>query len=58
MGEMGRIYFAAIDTYAQRYEIDGSDFDTFVTFMRALDDEYIAHVTEKQKAEQEKNKQT
>lgn len=58
MGGMGRIYFAAMDTYAQRYEIAGSDFDNFVTFMRALDDEYIAHMNEKQKTEQAKNKTT
>lgn len=56
MGGMGRIYFAAIDIYAARYNIDGSAFDDFVTFIRALDDEYIAHETKKQKAEQAKNK--
>lgn len=58
MGGMGRIYFAAINDYALRYEIVGSAFEDFKTFLRALDDEYIAHVSEKQKAEQTKSKKT
>ena len=56
MGGLGRIYFTAIDRYAARYGIVGSDFDAFLTFVQALDDEYVSHVSEKQKAESEKNK--
>lgn len=51
MGGMGRIYFSAIHQYAVRSEISGSDFDDFLMFLRALDDEFMRHVAEKQKAD-------
>lgn len=50
MGGMGRIYFSAIDRFAERFGIYGSDFDAFLTFIHALDDEFMRHVAEKQKA--------
>lgn len=51
MGEMGRIYWAAIDRYAERHEISGNDFDEFLMFVRVLDDEFMRHLSEKRKAE-------
>jgi hypothetical protein len=56
MGGMGRIYFSAIDKYADRFQITGTDFDAFVIFLRAIDDEYMRHVAEKQEAELKKKK--
>lgn len=51
MGGMGRIYWDAINQYAERHGIIGSVFDDFLTFVRALDDEFMRHVAEKQKAD-------
>lgn len=56
MGGMGRIYFTAIDRYADRFAIVGDAFDAFLTYLRALDDEYLRHMAEKQKAEAAKNR--
>jgi hypothetical protein len=56
MGGLGRIYFTAIERYAARYGIAGSDFDDLLLFLHALDDEYIACMNEKTKAETDKNK--
>lgn len=56
MGGLGRIYFAAIERYATRHEIEGSAFDDFLMFLRAVDDEYVVFVNAKQKAESEKSK--
>lgn len=56
MGGLGGIYFTAIDRYAQRFNICGTAFDNFLMFIRVLDEEYIRHVSEKQKTEQNKNK--
>jgi hypothetical protein len=53
MGGMGRIYFAAIDQYASRYDIAGAAFDDFLRFIRVLDDEFMRHTGEKRKAEAE-----
>lgn len=58
MGGLGRIYFSAIDAYAQRCGIGAEIFDQFLTFMRAIDDEYVAVMTERAKAEMEKNKKS
>lgn len=58
MGGLGRIYFQAINAYAERYGIDGSAFDEFLTFMRAIDDEYMAVQNERAKAEADKHKKT
>lgn len=50
-GGIGRIYFTAIDHYAARFDIAGSDFDFLLLFVRVLDDEYVRHVNaERQKA--------
>lgn len=43
-GGLGRIYFTAIDHYAARFNITGSDFDDLLLFVRVLDDEYIRHM--------------
>lgn len=43
-GGLGRIYFTAIDHYAARYNITGSDFDSLLFLVRVIDDEYISHV--------------
>lgn len=51
MGGLGRIYFRAIDHYARRHGIEGEAFDDLEAFVRALDDEFIRHATEKQKAD-------
>jgi hypothetical protein len=56
MGGMGRIYFSAIDQYAARFGIAGSYFDSLLIFIRAIDDEYIRHVLEKQEADRNKAK--
>jgi hypothetical protein len=56
MGGMGRIYWTAIDRYALRYKIAGEAFESFLLFLRAIDDEYMQHIFEKQKEEQDKRK--
>lgn len=56
MGGMGGIYSTAIDGYAQRHGIEGEDFDNFVTFIRALDTEFLRHISEKRKAQAEADK--
>lgn len=58
MGGLGRIYFASISDYADRYGIAGSDFDDLVTLLRAVDDEYVAFQNEQAKAEADKHKKT
>lgn len=54
MGGLGRIYFTAKDRYAERYGIEGDEFDDFLMFIDAMDEEYVAVSNEKQKAESEK----
>lgn len=56
MGGLGRIYFTAIDRYAARFNITSSDFDNLLTFVRALDDEYLRHMSEQRKVEEAKAK--
>jgi len=51
MGGLGRIYYSAIDRYAERHGIAGSAFDDFLTLVHAMDEEYVAHVTRRQRAE-------
>lgn len=43
----GRIPFAAIDHYAQRYGIEGSGFDLLLTIVGVVDLEYLAIEGEK-----------
>jgi len=50
MGGMGRIYWRAINGYAARHGIAGDAFDDFVTFIRALDDEFLQHMRDKRPA--------
>lgn len=56
MGGLGRIYYTAISAYAADHGIAGSGFHDFVTFITAMDDEYVAYSNELAKAESEKNK--
>jgi len=56
MGGLGRIYFSAIDRYAERHGIAGSAFDDFLTLVQAMDEEYVAHVTRKQRADADPTK--
>lgn len=55
MGGLGRIYFTAIECYAVRNGIADSEFETFLSFVRAIDEEYIAHVNAQTKAEMDKS---
>jgi hypothetical protein len=54
MGGAGRIYFTAIERYASRYDIAGTDFDQFVTIILEMDAEYLIYLNEKAKADQER----
>jgi hypothetical protein len=54
MGGMSRIFFTAIDRYATRHGIAGGAFDDFLFFLHVLDDEYVAWMNEKTKAEMNK----
>lgn len=56
MGGLGRIWSESIRGYASSFGIVGSDLDDFVTFVRAIDEEYVAVQNEKAKAEMDKNK--
>jgi hypothetical protein len=56
MGGIGRIYYTAIDCYAVRLGLSDYEFDRFRVLVRALDDEYVAWVREKQAEELERNK--
>lgn len=53
MGGVSRIPFSAIDLWARRYEVDGEEFDLFVTLIAAIDDEFIAWLA-KQKPSKDK----
>jgi hypothetical protein len=56
MGGIGRIYYTAIDRYAQRAGLVDSDFEFFKMGLRALDEEFIRYVEERRKADQERRK--
>lgn len=56
MGGLGRIYFQAINHYAERHGIVDSAFDAFLTLLRVIDDEYVAVQNERAKAEADKQK--
>lgn len=58
MGGLGRIWFSSIKQYAEHYGIEGSAFDDFVTYLRAVDDENIAIQNERAKAEADKHKKS
>jgi hypothetical protein len=54
MGGIGHIYFTAIDRYAERFGITGHAFDDLLIYLRAMDEEYVAHVMAMQEAERNK----
>jgi hypothetical protein len=54
MGGLGRIWFSSICDYAEKHGIAGQVFDDLLTFIRAIDDEYIAVQNERAKAEADK----
>jgi hypothetical protein len=58
MGGMSRIYSTSIDAYARRFGIDGTAFEHFSTFVRAIDDEYVAVQLERAEREAEKTKRS
>ncbi|NEV75464.1 hypothetical protein DYI24_00010 [Rhodopseudomonas sp. BR0C11] len=43
-GGQTQISFLAIDRYAARYGISGTEFETFFALICAMDDEYLQHV--------------
>lgn len=45
---MGRIYYASASQYARDHEIE---LQPFLTFLMAMDDEYVSWASEKAKAE-------
>lgn len=57
MGGLGRIYYRALSLYAGDHGICGSAFVVFVTFVRAMDEEFIAWMNEKQKRETDKGEE-
>lgn len=58
MGGMGRIYYAALATYAKKNDIDGDEFELFIQLVWAMDEEYILICDEKSKIEADKAKST
>lgn len=56
MGGTGRIYYSSISRYASDLGMTGQAFQTFVTLIRAMDDEYLAFVEERQKEQAEKTR--
>jgi len=43
-GGLGRIWYASMSRYARDAGIEGDEFAEFITFVTALDDEYLDHV--------------
>lgn len=56
MGGLGKIWFSSIKAYAEQFGIVGSEFNDFLTFIRAIDGEYLDIMRERAKAEAEKRK--
>lgn len=56
MGGESPISFMALDAYARRYSIEGEAFDRFLTFMSALDDEWLEYQAKKAKEAEEERK--
>jgi hypothetical protein len=56
MGGLSRIYYQAKSRYAADHAIVGSAFGDFLIYLGAVDDEFVAITTERQKAEQDKHK--
>lgn len=55
-GECGGIYYTAISAYAADHGIIGEDFGRFLTFLRAIDDEFVAFSGEQAKQAVERAK--
>ncbi len=53
MGGESPISFLALDAYARRYEIRGVEFENFMAFVSAMDEEYLEHVDRKAKEKPE-----
>lgn len=49
-GGLGAIPWTAINEWAKRYDIEGSDFERLATYVRSLDAEYIKYVSKKNKS--------
>lgn len=48
-GECGGIFYASISAYASDHGIAGDEFDRFLTFLRTIDDEFVAFSAEQAK---------
>ncbi|MCW2195033.1 hypothetical protein AB7M45_007806 [Bradyrhizobium elkanii] len=53
MGGQSPITFLSIDTYARRYDIRGVEFETFLAFVSAMDEEFLEHVQREADREKE-----
>ena len=56
MGGESPISFVAIDRFATRHGIEGSEFDILEALVREMDAEYLAHLDERRKAEEDERK--
>lgn len=56
MGGESPISFVAIDRFAARHGIEGTEFDILEALMREMDDEYLAHLDERRKADEAERK--
>jgi hypothetical protein len=45
-GGMGRVWYASMRSYAQDLGLSGDEFADFITFVSALDEEYLTMVQE------------
>lgn len=46
MGGCSTIFYSAISRYAEDHGIDGTEFDIFLTLLRAMDAEYLLWMSE------------
>lgn len=56
MGGESPISFVAIDRFAARHGIEGTEFAILEALVRAMDDEYLAYLDERRKAEEAERK--
>lgn len=56
MGGETAIPYAALSQYARDYNIEGPDFDLFLTFMTAIDSEWLDHVVAEDAKQREADK--
>ncbi len=52
------IAFVALDAYARRYLIEGTEFEVFISILTEMDDEYLQHAARVAKEEKEREEQT